>query len=160
MDITRIDKLIAERRVLPPTLAPRSHGARPLAPTALDGTSQRRRCSLPHRTSFRAPANGARKQSRKGFRPLLHGRARHPARKRHRLPPPARTEDARIWRRTDRQLSAAATTRWIATIAGSASRKPTARWFTATPKPNSPIPSPPFARATKKASPMNSSCPP
>ena len=53
--------------------------------------------------------------------------------------------------------SAAATTRWIATTAGSASKRPIAPWSTATRKRNSPIPSPPCARATRRASPTNSS---
>ena len=86
MDITRVDQLIASGEFFRQPLLleamerGRSHqlhllglvsdGGRPLAPPA----------------SLRAAAHGAREQSPERFRPLLHGRARHAAPKRHRLP--------------------------------------------------------------------------
>ncbi len=61
MDITRVDALIAERRIFPAAAAARSDGARARAPTAPDGPGERRRRSFAHRASFRAAADGARK---------------------------------------------------------------------------------------------------
>ena len=126
MDITRVDQLIASGEFFASRCCSKRWSAGATRQLHLMGLRQRRRRAFAHRASFRAAAHGARKQSPECFRPLLHGRPRHAARKRHRFSAPARAEDARVRRRPDRERSAAAITRWTATIAGSASRKPTA----------------------------------
>ncbi len=83
-----------------------------------------------------------------------------PPEQRHRIPPPARTENARIRRRPDRQHQRPLLRDGSRQSLGAHRKSLSRRWFMATRKQNSPIPSPRFARATKKASPTNSSFPP
>ena len=139
MDVTRIDLMIASGEFYEnPLLLDRMHYARAGRRLHLMGL-----CSDGGVHSLQehlyALLRMAKQEKVRGLRPLLHGRARHAARKRHRLYSRSCSKVARDRRGAASRRYPAVITLWIATSAGSASRRRLTPWSWAKAK-SPPIP--------------------